>query len=282
MPRLLPGVRRLTMARIRSIKPEFFTSLNVAAVSPAARLCFVGLWTHADDEGRFLDECRLVKAALFPLDDDITATVVAGYLDELVAAGHLARYGADGIALMQVTGWHHQKIDRRAPSKWPSRPLDESSTNPRRVLDEDSSPDLWIYGSKEQEQEPCAHTSRDTSTTVAALSAAPPPADVDQAARTIATRRTIDLEASAKRNPARWLAAAIRGIAAEEVAPLAATHPDWTAEQLADAIEPPPAEPEPTRPPIDHTHCPDCSGDGWNHHDDGVTRCPNEREPSWT
>ena len=43
------------MARIRSIKPEFFTSIPVGGVSRDARLMFVGLWTNVDDDGRWVD-----------------------------------------------------------------------------------------------------------------------------------------------------------------------------------------------------------------------------------
>jgi len=37
--------------RIRSIKPEFWKSETVAALSPLARLLFIGLWNYADREG---------------------------------------------------------------------------------------------------------------------------------------------------------------------------------------------------------------------------------------
>ena len=71
----------------------------------------------------------------------------------------------------------------------------------------------------------------------------------------IAERRLIDRTAATKAGPARWSAAARRRILTDETAPLAAQHPDWTAEQLADHIEPP-------APPTgwDHTGCPECDG----------------------
>lgn len=39
------------MARIRSIKPEFWTSEQVMALSPLARLAFLGMWNFCDDAG---------------------------------------------------------------------------------------------------------------------------------------------------------------------------------------------------------------------------------------
>ncbi|KKK60207.1 hypothetical protein LCGC14_3026700, partial [marine sediment metagenome] len=39
------------MARIRTVKPDFWTSEDVAAVSRNARLLFIGLLNFADDVG---------------------------------------------------------------------------------------------------------------------------------------------------------------------------------------------------------------------------------------
>ena len=40
------------MSRIRSIKPEFFTSEDIVSMTPLARLFYVSLWCEADREGR--------------------------------------------------------------------------------------------------------------------------------------------------------------------------------------------------------------------------------------
>lgn len=44
--------RGRVMARIRTIKPEFFTSEDIVSLSPLARLFYVSLWCEADREGR--------------------------------------------------------------------------------------------------------------------------------------------------------------------------------------------------------------------------------------
>ena len=125
------------MARIRTIKPEFFTSLDVANLSRDARLLFVGLWTHADDGGRGLNEPRLIKAALFPLDDDITPGDVVGLMVELREQGVLILYAdADNNRLFQVKAWTaHQRIDKPRPSKYvaptdPGTILEASGNDP--------------------------------------------------------------------------------------------------------------------------------------------------------
>ena len=67
------------MARIRMIKPDFFDDPDVADVSLAARLFFIGLWTQADKEGRLVDDMRRLKARIFPFDD-VDVEALAGEL----------------------------------------------------------------------------------------------------------------------------------------------------------------------------------------------------------
>ena len=111
------------MARIRSIKPEFFTSETVAGLSVHARLTFVGLWTYADDAGRALDNPRLIKAAVWPLDDDVSAGDIARHLDELAKAGRICRYVLDGKRYLHFPTWdEHQKPKNPSDPKHPACP----------------------------------------------------------------------------------------------------------------------------------------------------------------
>jgi hypothetical protein len=108
------------MARIRTIKPEFFTSLTIADLPLTARLTFIGLWTHADDEGRCVDEPRLIRAAVWPLDDR-TAAEVEDDLHALDDASLIVRYQHAGRRYLAVRSWReHQKIDRPKASKLPA------------------------------------------------------------------------------------------------------------------------------------------------------------------
>lgn len=139
------------MARIRTIKPDFFTSLTVTQLPVAARLTFIGLWTHVDDEGRCVAEARLIAAAVWPLDDNIAAATVAGHLDDLERLGLIARYTVNGRPYLQVCGWHeHQRINRPTESKIPPpEEADEPSPEPHTLLSEDSPPE----GNREQGRE---------------------------------------------------------------------------------------------------------------------------------
>lgn len=122
------------MARIRSIKPEFWSSEQIMNCSRDARLLFIGLWNFVDDAGRSPNSAKTIRAQVFPGDEDVKAESVRRLLDELSTNGLLRFYEVDGRSYLKVTGWHHQKIDRPRPSKYPQPPLVEDSPTPRRYL----------------------------------------------------------------------------------------------------------------------------------------------------
>ena len=143
------------MARIRTVKPEFWTDETMAELPRDVRLLFLGLLNHVDDEGRCVDNPRLIKAAVFPLDDDVTAEMVRRWLDELSTKARVVLYEASQRRFLQVVNFRkHQKIDRANDSKLPNpedcniinvapaqRHFDEPSSNGRRAVVEPSSPD---------------------------------------------------------------------------------------------------------------------------------------------
>jgi hypothetical protein len=108
------------MARIRTIKPDAFTSDSLSSVPRGVRWTFAGLWTYFDDSGRGRDDVRLIKAALYPLDDEVSLTVLADDLNQLIAVGCVCRYEAAGKSYLHVPEWNHQKISHPTPSKLPS------------------------------------------------------------------------------------------------------------------------------------------------------------------
>jgi hypothetical protein len=112
------------MARIRTVKPEFFTSLTVAGLSVEARLTFIGLWTHVDDQGRCVDDPRLIKAAVWPLDDRISADIERD-LRELTESSLILRYKVGERSYLCVRAWdEHQRINRPTKSRLPAPPDD--------------------------------------------------------------------------------------------------------------------------------------------------------------
>ena len=126
------------MARIRTIKPSAFSSESLARVTVQARWTFAGLWTYVDDAGRGRANPKLIKAHVWPLDEDVTSADVDGMLDELEREGMIRRYDADGSTLFEVVNWHHQRINRPSPSDLPAPSADAPRTTPPTPITDDS------------------------------------------------------------------------------------------------------------------------------------------------
>jgi hypothetical protein len=120
------------MARIRSIKPEFWTSEQVMECSPNARLMFIGMWNFADDCGRLPCSPKSIKAQIFP-SDDISLDTIRGMINELSSNGLLSIYSVEDKDYLQITGWSHQRIDKPQPAKYPAPNGDHSATVPRTL-----------------------------------------------------------------------------------------------------------------------------------------------------
>lgn len=126
------------MARIRTVKPEFWSSPQAARCSRDARLCFIGLLNECDDEGRMRWAPKRLAGVLFPNDDDVDAAQVTGWVDELAAAvdgdglGLVARYEAGGDQFLVVPAFlRHQRISKPQPSALPVPPFPVASRNGR-------------------------------------------------------------------------------------------------------------------------------------------------------
>jgi hypothetical protein len=106
------------MARIRTIKPEFFTDEDIAALPPLCRLAFQGLWCQADREGRVEDRPKRLKTQVLPYDDADMEVILAALADRKF----IVRYEVQGRRLIQVRTWvRHQMPGRdEPPSELPS------------------------------------------------------------------------------------------------------------------------------------------------------------------
>lgn len=100
------------MARIRTIKPEFWTSEQVVECSLIARLLFIGMWNFCDDGGNHPSSIKSLKMQVFPGDESISSADISAMMDELISSGLVVEYAAAGKNYWHVTGWHHQKIEK--------------------------------------------------------------------------------------------------------------------------------------------------------------------------
>ena len=112
------------MGSIRTIKPDFFRSESIAKLPLDARLTFIGMWTDADSCGRGVANARVLKGALWPLDDKITVDDVERCLKQLDRTSHIKLYEVDGKRYYQVSSWgeHQAPSYRRGESKYPAPP----------------------------------------------------------------------------------------------------------------------------------------------------------------
>ena len=110
--------------RIRSIKPEFWRSEDIADLTVEDRLLFIGLWSYVDDNGVGIDRLADVCADLFALDlerdpPETFARVSRG-LQNLSEAGRIVRYTVEGKSYLHITNWSkHQRIDKPNKARYP-------------------------------------------------------------------------------------------------------------------------------------------------------------------
>lgn len=114
------------MARIRTIKPEFFTSEDIVGLTPLARLLYVAIWCEADKEGRLVWKPLTFKLRYFPGDNcDIHALCT-----EVLEANLVTLYG-NGYAFVPSFKAHQHINPRETDSQLPAP--DASSTRAPRV-----------------------------------------------------------------------------------------------------------------------------------------------------
>lgn len=117
------------MARMRSVKPEFWTDPDLAELSRDARLLYIGLWNLSDEHGRVRGDARYLKGQLFAYDDDLTPHAVDSLVAQLDTAGKAVRYEAEGRAyLFLPTLARHQRLEPdKVPSRLPPPPCADQS-----------------------------------------------------------------------------------------------------------------------------------------------------------
>lgn len=141
------------MARIRSVKPEFWTSEQIAECSPNARLLFVGMWNFCDDYGVHPASCARLKMEIFPADA-FSQTEIRSMIDELIDKKLIVEYVIENEKYWFVTGWDkHQKPDTKT-GKWPRpdgtiggkirRKIADNSPNGSGMVGDHSPPELVL------------------------------------------------------------------------------------------------------------------------------------------
>ncbi|MGL5912088.1 MAG: hypothetical protein ACRCZP_18940 [Phycicoccus sp.] len=124
------------MPRIRTIKPEFWSSPDTAACDdPWARLLYVAMWSWADDNGRGTANPKELAGFAFPNDEKIEPGDVRRMLGGIRRAFGVDFYKIGGRLYYSIPSWEkHQKIDKRGQGKHPGpedgEPWDPDPHNP--------------------------------------------------------------------------------------------------------------------------------------------------------
>ena len=102
------------MARIRTVKPEFFTSEDIVLVSPLARLLYIALWCESDKEGRMVWKPVTFKLRCMPGDN----CDIHELCKELLDRGLVKLYD-DGLAYIPSFAAHQHINPRETASQLP-------------------------------------------------------------------------------------------------------------------------------------------------------------------
>lgn len=102
------------MARIRTIKPEFWDDEKLADLPYGCRLLFIGIWNFADDAGVIRANEKFIKSKIFPYDENLRNSEVKKWVDCLVESHMLIPVSHNGESYLIVrTFLDHQRIDAR-------------------------------------------------------------------------------------------------------------------------------------------------------------------------
>ena len=108
------------MARIRTIKPDFFSSPSAGKISYEARLLYIAMWQVADDWGVGEANPKMLAAYAFPYDE-ITGKEIPCLLKEIADAFNVVFYSNHERAYFQILNWEeHQVTQRKAKRKYPT------------------------------------------------------------------------------------------------------------------------------------------------------------------
>jgi hypothetical protein len=221
------------VARIRTIKPEFFRHADLYEAEKETgfplRLAFAGLWTAADREGRFKWRPRELKLDCLPHDEVDFARV----LDALTTRGWLVRYAVNGVEYGAIPTWgSHQIINNRETASIIPPPSENNGlTREARVDDAMPTPLVQVQGEGKGREGERKETEANASGAVAPLDPTIPERDYFVRGRevlgkgngaliakllkakggNVAMARAALEQASQKQNPTEYIAAICRG-----------------------------------------------------------------------
>ncbi|MBY0797852.1 hypothetical protein [Corynebacterium parakroppenstedtii] len=119
------------MPRIRTIKPEFWSSPGIEDLPFEWRLLFIAMWNWADDYGRGTAEPRELMGFAFPRDENMTLGEFRRGLDGIRRVFGVKFYKVARRPYYCIPSWgRHQKVDKRSKSSRYPAPEDGQPFDP--------------------------------------------------------------------------------------------------------------------------------------------------------
>ena len=155
------------MARIRTIKPEFWEDEDIGKLPIPRRLFFIGCWNFADDYGVIKANAALLKSQIFPYDENLRVSEIKKWIGALVDARMLIPIILDGDKKRPAeesyyiirTFRSHQVLDKRYDKSYISKDKEYVKMLINKALENDdvnttSTPrQHYVNTTKEKEKE---------------------------------------------------------------------------------------------------------------------------------
>ncbi len=111
------------MPRRRMIDPDFWSDGRVKHLTPTERLFFLGLISHADDEGRIQGNPTFLRSVIFPYDNFTLKQITKMRSHVLETNPNIKLYENSGEEYLYFEKWaRYQKPSHPQPSKLPKPP----------------------------------------------------------------------------------------------------------------------------------------------------------------
>ena len=172
------------MARIRTIKPEFWEDEKIGKLPIPCRLFFIGCWNFADDFGVIKGNAALLKSQIFPYDENLRVSEIKKWIDSLVDARMLVPIiHAEESYYFIRTFRSHQILDKRYDKSYIGKEIAKDLINRAlndNVVNTTSTPrDNDVFTTTEKEEEKEDKKESPNGDKKAAVASSPAPSNLD-------------------------------------------------------------------------------------------------------
>lgn len=125
------------MPRKRMLAPEIWTDEGFIELAPEAKLLFIGLISHADDEGRGIASISSIRAKIFPADKKLKDDDIKNYKEEISKKLRVKFYQVKGRNYYQLDNWgKHQYIRSKKQSIIPNAIIENDDIDNTQMSNE--------------------------------------------------------------------------------------------------------------------------------------------------